>query len=163
MHAAGNLMNTLFDYRNGYDGAGSSDQTLVSGAMAPAQAARLVGVSYGIAALCLAPLALLSSAPAWQLALSAAAGAASAYVYTGGPGLKYKALGDVLITATFGPLLVRARLGPPCGPTGPPRTHSPNTAGGLLLPRPVSRLPGRARAAAGARARRAHRGHPTRQ
>ena len=82
MHAAGNLMNTLFDYRNGYDGAGSSDQTLVSGAMAPAQAARLVGVSYGIAALCLAPLALLSSAPAWQLALSAAAGAASAY---GGP------------------------------------------------------------------------------
>ena len=27
VHAAGNLMNTLFDYRNGYDGAGSSDQT----------------------------------------------------------------------------------------------------------------------------------------
>ena len=27
-------------------------------------------------------------------------------MYTGGPGLKYKALGDLLITATFGPLLV---------------------------------------------------------
>ena len=35
-----------------------------------------------------------------------AAGATAAFVYTGGPGLKYKALGDVLISSTFGPLLV---------------------------------------------------------
>ena len=90
VHAAGNLMNTLFDYRNGYDGAGSSDQTLVSGELEPSQAARLLGVAYGVAAACLAPLALLSSAPAWQLVLSSLIGGASAYVYTGGPGLKYK-------------------------------------------------------------------------
>ena len=106
VHAAGNLMNTLFDYRNGYDGADSSDQTLVNGALDASQAARLIGAAYGVAAACLAPLALLSSAPAWQLGLSSLIGAASAYVYTGGPGLKYKALGDVLISATFGPLLV---------------------------------------------------------
>ena len=92
VHAAGNLMNTLFDYRNGYDGAGSSDQTLVSGELEPSQAARLIGVAYGVAAACLAPLALLSSAPAWQLVLSSLIGGASAYVYTGGPGLKYKVL-----------------------------------------------------------------------
>jgi len=106
VHAAGNLMNTLFDYGNGYDDAGSSDQTLVSGALDASQAARLIGVAYGVAAACLVPLALLSSAPAWQLGLSSLLGAASAYVYTGGPGLKYKALGDVLISVTFGPLLV---------------------------------------------------------
>ena len=39
-------------------------------------------------------------------ALLLAAGAGSAFVYTGGPGLKYKALGDILISGTFGPLLV---------------------------------------------------------
>ena len=33
-------------------------------------------------------------------------GGLSAFVYTGGPGLKYRALGDVLISLTFGPLLV---------------------------------------------------------
>ena len=75
-------MNTLFDYRNGYDGAGSSDQTLVSGELEPSQAARLIGVAYGVAAACLVPLAALSSAPAWQLGLSSLIGAASAYVWT---------------------------------------------------------------------------------
>jgi len=106
VHAAGNLMNTLFDFRNGFDGEGSSDQTLVTGALNESQVVQLIWASYGLSALCLAPLSLLSKAPALHLSLAAALGAASAFVYTGGPGLKYKALGDVLITSTFGPLLV---------------------------------------------------------
>lgn len=106
VHAAGNLMNTLFDFRNGFDGVGSSDQTLVTGELNESQVVKLIWASYGLSALCLAPLSLLSKAPALHLSLAAALGASSAFVYTGGPGLKYKALGDVLITSTFGPLLV---------------------------------------------------------
>ena len=39
-------------------------------------------------------------------------------MYTGGPGLKYKALGDVLITSTFGPLLVSFAFLAQAGSTG---------------------------------------------
>ena len=35
MHAAGNLLNTLFDFRNGYDSPGSSDLTLVNKVLLP--------------------------------------------------------------------------------------------------------------------------------
>ena len=106
VHAAGNLLNTLYDFKNGFDGTSSSDQTLVSGEMAPAQVATLVRYAYAIAALAAAPLCVVSSAPPAAMLLMLAAGASSAYVYTGGPGLKYRALGDALISITFGPLLV---------------------------------------------------------
>ena len=106
VHAAGNLLNTLYDFKNGFDGTSSSDQTLVSGEMAPAQVATLVRYAYALAALAAAPLCVVSSAPPAAMLLMLAAGASSAYVYTGGPGLKYRALGDALISITFGPLLV---------------------------------------------------------
>ena len=106
VHAAGNLMNTYFDFRRGVDTPTSSDLTLVKGQLLPRQVAKLIGGSYGIAAATAIPLCMLSRAPLHLLASLLATGAASAFVYTGGPGLKYKALGDLLISGTFGPLLV---------------------------------------------------------
>ena len=106
VHAAGNLMNTLVDFKKGLDTESSSDLTLVSGDLQPKQVAMLIRRSYGIAALAAIPLCEKSDAPLLSLLGMLVAGAGSAYVYTGGPGLKYRALGDVLISTTFGPLLV---------------------------------------------------------
>lgn len=106
VHAAGNLMNTLFDFTKGVDTAGSSDLTLVRGELLPRQVAKLITGCYGVATAAAAPLCALSRAPLSLLSGMLAAGAGSAFVYTGGPGLKYKALGDILISTTFGPLLV---------------------------------------------------------
>ena len=106
VHAAGNLMNTYFDFTKGVDTPGSSDLTLVKRELLPDQVATLIGGWYGLAAAAAVPLCSLSRAPLAQLAALLVAGGASAFVYTGGPGLKYKALGDILISSTFGPLLV---------------------------------------------------------
>jgi len=64
------------------------------------------------------PLPFVSKAPLPSLLAHLAAGAISAFVYTGGPGLKYKALGDVLISSTFGPLLVSFAFLVQAGSTG---------------------------------------------
>ena len=106
VHAAGNLMNTLFDYLNGYDSSSSSDLTLVSGLLSPRQFYHMIAAAFGAAAVFAAPIAAISQVPVRRLLAMLGLGAASSYVYTGGPGLKYRALGDVLITGTFGPLLV---------------------------------------------------------
>ena len=106
VHAAGNLMNTLVDFTRGVDTASSSDLTLVRGDLSADQVGKLILGSYGLAAAAAAPLCALSRAPLPQLVALLVTGAGSAYVYTGGPGLKYKALGDILISTTFGPLLV---------------------------------------------------------
>lgn len=106
VHAAGNLMNTYFDYTRGVDTPSSSDLTLVTGQLLPGQVAKLISGAYGVAAVAALPLCALSPAPLPVLLSLLAAGAGSAFVYTGGPGLKYKALGDILISGTFGPLLV---------------------------------------------------------
>merc|ERR1719446_433900 len=56
VHAAGNLMNTLFDYLNGYDSSSSSDLTLVKGTLKPRQMFQLIGATFGAAALFAAPI-----------------------------------------------------------------------------------------------------------
>ena len=106
VHAAGNLMNTLFDYQKGVDSPTSSDLTLVKGVLLPDQVSKLIFWCYGVALAAATPLLALPSSPAALVGSLLVAGSASAFVYTGGPGLKYKALGDILISATFGPLLV---------------------------------------------------------
>jgi hypothetical protein len=90
VHAAGNLMNTYFDFKNGVDSASSSDRTLVDGQLEPSHVARLISWSYAIAACAALPLPLVSRAPLPLLLAHLVAGAASAFVYTGGPGLKYR-------------------------------------------------------------------------
>ena len=99
-------MNTLVDFTRGVDTASSSDLTLVSGDLTPSQVAKLIAGCYGLAAAAAAPLCAMSRAPLPLLLSLLATGAGSAFVYTGGPGLKYRALGDLLISTTFGPLLV---------------------------------------------------------
>ncbi len=106
VHGAGNLMNTLFDFSNGVDSETSSDTTLVKGELLPRQVSRLVAGWFGLAAAAAVPLCALSRAPLSTVLALIGLGAGSSYIYSGGPGLKYKALGDILITATFGPLLV---------------------------------------------------------
>ena len=106
VHAAGNLLNTYFDHARGVDTPSSSDLTLVRGDLMPRQVRKLIAGCYGLAAAAAAPLCALSRAPLSLLVALLTGGAGSAFVYTGGPGLKYKALGDILISATFGPLLV---------------------------------------------------------
>lgn len=118
VHAAGNLMNTLFDFTRGVDTPGSSDLTLVKGELLPRQVVKLILGSYGVAAAAALPLCALSRAPLSQLLFMLVGGAGSAFVYTGGPGLKYKALGDILISTTFGPLLVAFAFATQAGTLG---------------------------------------------
>ena len=118
VHAAGNLINTLVDYTKGLDTPGSSDLTLVKGDLLPRQVKKLISGCYGLAAAAAAPLCAFSRAPFSLLSSLFAAGAGSAFVYTGGPGLKYKALGDILISATFGPLLVAFAYATQAGSVG---------------------------------------------
>ena len=106
VHGAGNLMNTYFDFTKGIDSERSSDLTLVNRVLLPDQVATLILGCYSIGALAAAPLYAMTKASGVMLSSLLAAGAAAAFVYTGGPGLKYKALGDLLISGTFGPLLV---------------------------------------------------------
>jgi len=106
VHAAGNLVNTYADYARGVDGRVSSDKTLVQGALSPPQVRALITAAYATGALLGLPLIPLSRAPAGVLVGLLLAGAGSSYAYTAGPALKYRALGDALIMATFGPLLV---------------------------------------------------------
>ncbi|KAJ1625783.1 UbiA prenyltransferase family-domain-containing protein [Pavlovales sp. CCMP2436] len=106
VHAAGNLLNTYFDFKRGCDGHGSSDLTLVNGQLAPAQVFNLAVGCLAVSAVAMALLAACSPLPLASLLAIYALGVLGAVTYTGGPGFKYVALGDVLIVLTFGPVLV---------------------------------------------------------
>ena len=120
VHAAGNLINTLYDFERGFDSAGSSDTTLVSGQLKP-RPGRRARAAYArrrrrrraaarrrrrAARRDARRVRARARAPLGHLLGALGLGGLSAFVYTGGPGLKYRALGDVLISLTFGPLLV---------------------------------------------------------
>jgi 1,4-dihydroxy-2-naphthoate octaprenyltransferase len=109
LHLAGNLLNDYFDFRRGVDrrvegDAGRPGRLLVRGRMSAGSYLRL-------AAVCLAVAAGAAGVLAWRrgpvlLAFGAAA-VAMLYSYTGPPlRLKYRALGEVVIFVTFGPLLM---------------------------------------------------------
>ena len=106
VHAAGNLVNTYYDYMRGIDNKKSDDRTLVDKHLAPQDVAWFGGLFYicGCAGFLL--LTFLSPAKMEHLALVYFCGLSSSFVYTGGLGLKYIALGDLLIVFSFGPLTV---------------------------------------------------------
>lgn len=106
VHGAGNLLNTYGDFQSGCDGAESSDQTLVSGRLLPAHVLRLARGCLVTSALALVPLLSLTSLPLLPSCTLYVLGVLGATSYTGGPALKYKALGDLLIMLTFGPVLI---------------------------------------------------------
>ena len=106
VHAAGNLVNTYYDYIRGIDDKKSDDLTLVDKRLEPQSVAWAAGVLYICGSAWFLLLACLSPAKMEHLALVYFCGVSSSYLYTGGLGLKYIALGDLLIVFTFGPLIV---------------------------------------------------------
>ncbi|XP_041378249.1 ubiA prenyltransferase domain-containing protein 1-like [Gigantopelta aegis] len=106
VHAAGNLVNTYFDYTRGVDTKKSDDRTLVDKILLPSDIAFLGGVFYIVGCVGFLVLVLISPAKMEHLALIYFGGLSSSFLYTGGLGLKYIAMGDLLIFLTFGPLTV---------------------------------------------------------
>ena len=104
-HIGANLMNTYFDFRRGVDVAkDADDRTLVDGILEPQQV-----YTAGLFALALGSLmgGALTYIAGWPILALGVVGLLLAFFYTAGPvGYKYRALGDVGILASFGPLLV---------------------------------------------------------
>lgn len=106
VHAAGNLVNTYFDYVRGIDNKKSDDRTLVDNLLSVNDVTTLGAIFYVAGCAGFVLLDLLSPAKMEHLALIYFCGLSSSFLYTGGLGLKYIAMGDILIVFTFGPLAV---------------------------------------------------------
>ena len=106
VHAAGNLVNTYFDYQRGIDTKGSDDRTLVDHILNPEDIQWLGMVLYTAGILGFLILSFMSTAKLEHLALIFFCGLSGSFLYTGGLGFKYIALGDVVIFLTFGPVSV---------------------------------------------------------
>jgi 1,4-dihydroxy-2-naphthoate octaprenyltransferase len=115
VHAAGNLVNTYYDYIKGIDSKVSDDRTLVDQVLTPQEVVRLGALSYVIGCIGLCGLVFMSSASLEQLALLFFGGLSASFLYTGGFALKYYALGDLVIVITFGPLAVLFAFVAQCG------------------------------------------------
>lgn len=106
VHAAGNLVNTFCDYQRGIDSKLSDDRTLVDKLLDPHDIVWLGMLFYSVGILSFMCLIFVSVAKMEHLALIFFCGLSSSFLYTGGLGLKYIALGDIVIFLTFGPLTV---------------------------------------------------------
>lgn len=106
VHGAGNVVNTYFDYIKGIDGRKSDDRILVDHILSKDEVATLGGMLYAAGCVGFICLAVISPAKMEHLALVYFGGLSSSFLYTGGIGLKYIALGDVLILIIFGPISV---------------------------------------------------------
>ena len=117
VHAAGNLVNTYFDFIQGVDSSssGTEDRTLVDKHLEPPQVVNLAAYLYGFGMVGLWVLMVLSPAQGEQLAGLFFGGLSSSFLYSGGIGLKYYVLGDVLVIITFGPLAVLFSYVVQCG------------------------------------------------
>lgn len=112
VHGAGNLVNTYYDYFKGIDTSDGNgrlrcdDRTIVDHILSPSEV-NIYGISlYALGTLSFLLLGILSPAPITHLAVVYFGGLSSSFLYTGGVGLKYIALGDLVIILTFGPLTV---------------------------------------------------------
>lgn len=107
VHGAGNVVNTYFDYIKGVDSGGKSDdRILVDQLLSKDELVSLGTLLYALGCLGFVSLAMISPAKMEHLALVFFGGLSSSFLYTGGIGLKYIALGDVLILVIFGPISV---------------------------------------------------------
>jgi len=106
VHAAGNLVNTYYDFVKGIDSKKSDDRTLVDQLLSKDELVTLGAALYGLGCAGFVLLALLSPARVEHLALVYFGGLSSSFLYTGGVGFKYIALGDVLVLVIFGPITV---------------------------------------------------------
>lgn len=116
VHAAGNLVNTYFDYTQGVDAPGeATDRTLVDKHLSPSQVVNMAAYLYGCGMVFLWLLMMFSPARSEHLAGLFFGGLSGSFLYTGGIGLKYYVLGDLLVIITFGPLAVLFSYVAQCG------------------------------------------------
>lgn len=106
VHGAGNLVNTYFDFVKGIDNRKSDDRTLVDHILTKDEVVSLGAFLYFIGLIGFMLLSAISPAKMEHLALVYFGGLSSSFLYTGGIGLKYIALGDVVILILFGPISV---------------------------------------------------------
>lgn len=106
VHAAGNVVNTYFDYIKGIDSKKSDDRTLVDQLLSKDEIATLGVILYLVGCLGFVILTVIAPARLEHLALVYFGGLSSSFLYTGGIGFKYIALGDVMIIIIFGPIVV---------------------------------------------------------
>ncbi|XP_064611756.1 ubiA prenyltransferase domain-containing protein 1-like [Liolophura sinensis] len=106
LHAAGNLMNTYFDFCKGVDTKKSDDRTLIDRILHPNDVAKFGAFFYVMGCVGFLLLTWMSPSKFEHCALLYLGGMSSSFLYTGGLGLKYIALGDIAIFLTFGPLTV---------------------------------------------------------
>ena len=109
IHGAGNLVNTYYDFMNRVDRAENTeteDRTLVDGRLSPDQVSTLGAALYCFGMVVFALACALSPARIEQMALLFFGGLTGSFLYTGGIGFKYYALGDIVVILTFGPLAV---------------------------------------------------------
>ncbi|MHC5054249.1 MAG: UbiA family prenyltransferase [Planctomycetota bacterium] len=109
LHAAANLLNDYFDFRSGVDRRLEGDEDrpgrlLVKGVLTPGQVMAEALVCLALA-MPLGAYLVYRCGP--ELLWFCGAGMLCVYAYTGPPfRLKYRALGEVVIFAVFGPLVV---------------------------------------------------------
>ncbi|XP_014668861.1 PREDICTED: ubiA prenyltransferase domain-containing protein 1-like [Priapulus caudatus] len=106
VHGAGNLVNSFFDYHRGIDSARADDRTLVDAILTTEEVINFGALLYFLGCVGFVAIDWLSPARMEHLALIYFGGLSSSFLYTGGFGLKYIALGDVVIVVTFGPVCV---------------------------------------------------------
>ncbi|XP_078498361.1 ubiA prenyltransferase domain-containing protein 1 [Lissotriton helveticus] len=106
VHGAGNLVNTYYDFSKGIDHKKSDDRTLVDHILEPQDVVRFGACLYTLGCVCAACIYGLSTLKLEHLALIYFGGLSGSFLYTGGIGFKYVALGDLVILITFGPLAV---------------------------------------------------------
>ncbi len=106
VHSGANLANTYFDFKNGVDKPGlSDDRALVDGLITPAAALRLTVALFAAGAAIGLYLSVTHRLP--LMLVLGAAGFLLAWFYTaGGVSYKYRAIGDLGIFFAFGPLMV---------------------------------------------------------
>ncbi|KAK5641760.1 hypothetical protein RI129_010307 [Pyrocoelia pectoralis] len=106
VHGAGNVVNTYFDFVKGIDDRKSDDRTLVDHILTKDEVVSLGALLYFAGCVGFILLTAISPAKMEHLALVYFGGLSSSFLYTGGIGLKYIALGDILILIIFGPVSV---------------------------------------------------------
>ncbi|XP_031554430.1 ubiA prenyltransferase domain-containing protein 1-like [Actinia tenebrosa] len=105
-HAAGNLVNTLFDYKNGIDTTTSDDKTLVKKTLTPREVRILIYICYEVAIASYIVICLgYPSISPMKIFPTFLTGMAASFIYTGSIGLKYIALGDLVVFIAFGPVI----------------------------------------------------------
>lgn len=106
VHLGGNLANTYYDFINGVDSDVSDDNTLVSKLLEPEDIYHFAAVAYSCGI-----LLFLMILPAYNTVNSVylmavfITGTLLSFLYSGGLELKYRALGDIVILLTFGPII----------------------------------------------------------